>query len=166
MCHYLAWDHCSPSIILWKRHSTSKLAVLWFGFSEFYPKITCQLSYFWGFLQRINVHLFVFLSRNGIIHVNKVWKMCKTRGKMWVQHLWALLRALLLISYQCWSFPRLGARGLAGPGLCLCVQCSLRRSVPDRETRLSAEELMLLNCGAGADSWEALGLQGHPTSPS
>ena len=32
--------------------------------------------------------------------------------------------------------------------------------------RLSAEELMLLNCGVGEDSWEFLGLQGDPTSPS
>ena len=31
--------------------------------------------------------------------------------------------------------------------------------------RLSTEELMLLNCGAGEDSWESLGLQGDPTSP-
>ena len=31
--------------------------------------------------------------------------------------------------------------------------------------RLSAEELMLLNCGAGEDSWASLGLQGDPTSP-
>ena len=30
---------------------------------------------------------------------------------------------------------------------------------------LSAEELMLLNCGAGEDFWESLGLQGDPTSP-
>ena len=28
---------------------------------------------------------------------------------------------------------------------------------------LSAEELTLLNCGAGKDSWESLGLQGDPT---
>ena len=28
--------------------------------------------------------------------------------------------------------------------------------------RLSAEELMLLNCGAGEDSWESLELQGDP----
>ena len=28
-----------------------------------------------------------------------------------------------------------------------------------------AEELMLLNCGVGEDSWESLGLQGDPTSP-
>ena len=31
--------------------------------------------------------------------------------------------------------------------------------------RLSAEVLMLLNCGVGEDSWESLGLQGDPTSP-
>ena len=31
--------------------------------------------------------------------------------------------------------------------------------------RLSAEELMLLNCGVGEDSWESLGLQGDQTSP-
>jgi len=29
-----------------------------------------------------------------------------------------------------------------------------------------AEELMLLNCGVGEHSWESLGLQGDPTSPS
>ena len=34
------------------------------------------------------------------------------------------------------------------------------------DTQLSAEELMLLNCGVGEDSWESLGLQGGPTSPS
>ena len=32
--------------------------------------------------------------------------------------------------------------------------------------KLSAEELMLLNCCAGQDPWESLGLQGDPTSPS
>ena len=31
--------------------------------------------------------------------------------------------------------------------------------------RLSTEELMLLNCGVGEDSWESLGLHGDPTSP-
>ena len=29
--------------------------------------------------------------------------------------------------------------------------------------KLSAEELMLLNCSVGEDSWESLGLQGDPT---
>ena len=32
--------------------------------------------------------------------------------------------------------------------------------------KLSAEELMLLNCGVGEDSWESLGMQGDPTGPS
>ena len=32
--------------------------------------------------------------------------------------------------------------------------------------KLRTEELMLLNCGVGEDSWESLGLQGDPTSPS
>ena len=34
-----------------------------------------------------------------------------------------------------------------------------------RWRKLSSEELMLLNCGVGQDSWEFLGLQGDPTSP-
>ena len=33
-------------------------------------------------------------------------------------------------------------------------------------TRLSTEELMLLNCGVGEDPWESLGLQGDQTSLS
>ena len=32
--------------------------------------------------------------------------------------------------------------------------------------RLSVEELMPLNCGAGEDSWESLGLKGDQTSQS
>ena len=32
--------------------------------------------------------------------------------------------------------------------------------------KLSTEEFMLLNCGVGEDSWESLGQQGNPTSPS
>ena len=32
--------------------------------------------------------------------------------------------------------------------------------------KLSAEELMLLSCGIGADSSESLGLWGDPTSPT
>ena len=31
--------------------------------------------------------------------------------------------------------------------------------------KLSAKELMLLNCVVGEDSWKSLGLQGDPTSP-
>ena len=42
---------------------------------------------------------------------------------------------------------------------CMYVRVGLRR-------KLSTEKLMLLNCGVGEDSWEPLGLQGDPTSPS
>ena len=31
--------------------------------------------------------------------------------------------------------------------------------------KLSAKELMLMNCGVGEDPWESHGLQGDPTSP-
>jgi len=43
-------------------------------------------------------------------------------------------------------------------GSCMDVRVGLWR-------KLSAEQLMLLNCGVGEDSWESLGLQGDPTSP-
>ena len=33
------------------------------------------------------------------------------------------------------------------------------------QRKLSTEELMLLNCGVGEESWESLGQQGDPTSP-
>ena len=34
------------------------------------------------------------------------------------------------------------------------------------QRKLSAEELMFLNCGVGEESQESLGLQGDPASPS
>ena len=39
-------------------------------------------------------------------------------------------------------------------------------SLKKKNTSLSAEELMYSNCGAGEDSGEALGLQGHQMSQS
>ena len=36
----------------------------------------------------------------------------------------------------------------------------------DYKESWSTEELMLLNCGVGENSWESLGLQGYPTSSS
>ena len=35
-----------------------------------------------------------------------------------------------------------------------------------KKRKLSAEELMVLNCGVGEDSWDFLGLQGDQTSQS
>ena len=34
------------------------------------------------------------------------------------------------------------------------------------QRKLSAKELMLLNCGVGEDSRESVGMQGDPTSPA
>ena len=42
---------------------------------------------------------------------------------------------------------------------------SIEKLREKRVSKLSTEELMLLNCGVGEDSWESLGLQGDPTSP-
>ena len=41
---------------------------------------------------------------------------------------------------------------------CMDVRVGLLR-------KLSTEELMLLDCGVGEDSWESLGQQGDATSP-
>ena len=51
-----------------------------------------------------------------------------------------------------------------------CIYCIASLSCMDVRVglwrKLSTEELMLLSCGIGEDSWESLGLQGDPTSPS
>ena len=52
----------------------------------------------------------------------------------------------------------------------VCLVKAMVKSCMDvtvgRWSKLSAEELMLLNCGVEEDSWEFLGLQEDPTSPS
>ena len=50
-------------------------------------------------------------------------------------------------------------KAMVFPVVCMDVRVGLWR-------KLSTKELMLLNCGVGEDSWESLGLQGDPTSPS
>ena len=47
------------------------------------------------------------------------------------------------------------------------LECKVKWALESTTTnKASGEELMLLNCGVGGDSWESLGLQGDPTSPS
>ena len=47
-----------------------------------------------------------------------------------------------------------------------CESWTIKKAAKKKKKRkLSAEELMLLNCGAGKDSWESLGLQGDQISP-
>ena len=50
-------------------------------------------------------------------------------------------------------------KALVFPVVCMDVRVGLWR-------KLSAEKLMLLNYGVEEDSWESLGLQGDPPSPS
>ena len=50
-------------------------------------------------------------------------------------------------------------KAMVFPVSCMDVRVGLWR-------KLRAEELMLLNCGVGEDSWESLRQQGDPTSPS
>ena len=50
-------------------------------------------------------------------------------------------------------------KAMVFPVSCMDVRVGLWR-------KLSTEELMPLNCLVGEDSWESLGLQGDPTSPS
>ena len=64
--------------------------------------------------------------------------------------IWYLILILLLILVATWLW--------FSHWSCMDVRVGLWR-------RLSAEELMLLNCGVEEDSWESLGLQGDPTSP-
>ena len=63
---------------------------------------------------------------------------------------WTAARQASLSITNSWSSPRL---------------MSIKSVVPSSHRKLSAEELILLNCGVGEDSWESLGLQGDPTSP-
>ena len=57
------------------------------------------------------------------------------------------------------ELPFLHALGYILVYWCMDVRTGLWR-------KLNTKKLMLLNCGVGEDSWEPLGLQGDPTSPS
>ena len=70
-----------------------------------------------------------------------------------------------------WSalpFPSLGDLPEPGikPGPLALQVDSLPLSQQGSQRRLNTEELMLSNCGAGEDSWEALGQQGEQTRQS
>ena len=63
-----------------------------------------------------------------------------------------------LISLQSKGFSRVFSSTTVSKHRFFCTQPSL--------WRLTAEDLMFLNCGGGEDSWESLGLQGDQTSQS
>ena len=59
-------------------------------------------------------------------------------------------------------FPTQGSN----PGLPHCRQILYQLSHREAQRKVTAEQLMLSNCGAGEDSWEPLGWQGDQTSQS
>ena len=76
------------------------------------------------------------------------WKKSYDQPRQHIQKAETLLCRLRSIYSRLWFFL----------WSCMDVRVGLWR-------RLSAEELMLLNCGVGEGFWESLGQQGYPTSP-
>ena len=76
----------------------------------------------------------------------EAWFMLRFMGSQRVGHDW--------VTDLIWSISRLWFFQWS----CMEVRIGLWRN-------LSPEELMLLNCGVGEDSWESHGMQGDPTSP-
>ena len=66
--------------------------------------------------------------------------------------IWSLVSSLIFFEIKIW-------RNLIFQWSCMDVRVGLWR-------KLSPEKLMLLNCGVGEDSREALGVQGDPPTPS
>ena len=81
-------------------------------------------------------------------------KRCLLLGRKFMTNLDSILKSETLLCQQRSIQPRLWFFLWS----CMDVRVGLWR-------KLSAEELMLLNCGVGEDSWASLGLQGDPTSP-
>ena len=83
-------------------------------------------------------------------------KWCMRRG--------GWLRAPWWIMQKCsWVFKQLALDLIQG--MITIFQWSYMDVKVGLWRKLRPEELMLLNCGVGEDSWESLGLQGDPTSP-
>ena len=80
------------------------------------------------------------------------------------------IKRCLLLGRKLWSTCILKSRDITLPTKVCLVKVMVFPVVmygyESWTIKLSAEELMLLNCDVGEDSWESLGLQGDPTSPS
>ena len=123
-----------------------------------------------------------WIVRNGIFPVTSVNRGCHNHQQLWPPWMvsWWVLREFRDEIKRCLLLGRkvmtnldsiFKSRDITLPTkvrlvkamvflvVCMDVRIGLWR-------RLSTEELMLLNCGVGEDSWESLGLQGDPTSPS
>ena len=91
----------------------------------------------------------VWITING----GQFWKRCAYQT-IWPSS-WEIYMQVRKQQFSCFHL----VKAMVFQWSCMDVRVGLRR-------KLSAEELMLLNCGVGEDSWESLGLQGDPTSSS
>ena len=97
------------------------------------------------------------------------WRMNAFKLWCWRRHLrvpWRLSKEIQLVNPKgnlSWIF--IGRTDAEAVMIWLPFQWSCMDVRVGLWRRLSAEELMLLNCGVGEGSWESLGLQGDPTSP-
>ena len=80
------------------------------------------------------------------------WWECRFMQSLW-KTVWRRLKKLKIKLQNDLAFPLLD------------IHLQKIKTLIWKDRRLSVEELMLLNCGVGEDSWESLGLQGDPTSP-
>ena len=111
--------------------------------------------------------------RNKFLYPSSVtsWLIEKERSLSFWKSPWLLPWPFLLHYHHPKSKWAVRKAGLGHEGIASqVVQVLLLYSCMDVRVglwrRLSAEQLMLLNCGVGEDSWESLGLQGDPTSSS
>ena len=109
------------------------------------------------------------------LYISIYLHLCWFFGKPWLKHRFITLTCIIIESIRrgystmgkeskCkpwWCPMNLQSRDLqysTSTWACMDARVGLWR-------KLSAKELMLLNCGVGEDSWESLGLQGDPTTP-
>ena len=160
---FFQWSCMDVRVGLWRKMSAKELMVLHFIFIYF---LIFFLLYFFKFFLFYNIVLVL-----PYINMNPPWVY------IWSQS-WTLLPSPSPYhpsgSSQCTS-PKLPVSCIE-PGLAIrflygIVHVSMPFSqiiLPSLSHRVQKTvlELMLLNCGIGEDSWESLGLQGDPTSPS
>ena len=128
-------------------HGISQARVLeWVAIA--FSKGNCQWAVFYQ-----TAYLKVWRNRNGVMFH---WTECTS------MYIWENIKIEKQIYFKLWrAFYYFGVRSSRlwfFQWSCMDVRVGLWR-------KLSTEELMLLNCGVGEDSWESLGLQGDPTSP-
>ena len=110
--------------------------------------------------------------------MGKQWKQCQSlfwgapkslrmvTAAMKLKDAYSLEEKLWPTWIACWKAGTLLCQQRSVQSSLWFFQCSCTGVRVGLWRKLSAEELMLLNCGVGEDSWEFLGLQGHSQAHS